>query len=250
MTDLMLTDDHLRAIMPALPAARRRELLPVLHAAVTEFAINTPARLAAFLAQLAHESGQLRFMEELWGPTEAQRRYEPDSSLAARLGNTDAGDGRRFKGRGPIQITGRANYRRYGELLGIDLLAEPERAAAPEPAFRIAALFWSKNGLNELADRVTAAAFRQITRRINGGLNGLADREAFYTVARTVLGVVEVSVPRGIERAPAAPATAPAEPFERGSEVIRELARRRPRKRRLPPAGGRSNRPNRSRGNR
>lgn len=226
----MLTEDHLRAIMPALPAVRRGQLLPVLQAAATEFAITTPARLAAFLAQLAHESGQFRFMEELWGPTEAQRRYEPASTLAARLGNIDTGDGRRFKGRGPIQITGRANYRRYGELLGIDLLADPARAASPDPAFRIAALFWAKNGLNELADQATAAAFQQITRRINGGLNGLEDRQAFYAVARTVLGVVETSLPRGVERAPTPAPPDTAAPFGRGHEVIRELAKRRPRK--------------------
>ena len=221
----MLTDDHLHAIMPALPVARRSELLPVLLAAAAEFAITTPARLAAFLAQLAHESGQFRFMEELWGPTAAQRRYEPACTLATRLGNTDAGDGKRFKGRGPIQITGRANYRRYGDLLGIDLLADAARAASPDPAFRIAALFWAKNGLNELADRATSTAFQQITRRINGGLNGIADREAFYHLACTVLGVAETSRPRGIERAPAPPSPDLAEPFERGHEVIRTLAR-------------------------
>jgi putative chitinase len=229
MTHLMLTDDHLHAIMPALPVARRSELLPVLLAAATEFAITTPPRLAAFLAQLAHESGQFRFMEELWGPTAAQRRYEPACTLATRLGNTDAGDGKRFKGRGPIQITGRANYRRYGDLLGIDLLADPDRAASPDPAFRIAALFWAKNGLNELADRATSTAFQQITRRINGGLNGIADREAFYRRACTVLGVVETSRPRGIEDAPTAPSPDLAEPFERGHEAIRTLARLQPR---------------------
>src|SRR6476660_8334126 len=99
----MLTSDQLHAIMPRLPAARSTELFPFLAAAMTEFAIDAPARAAAFLAQLAHESGQLRFMEEVWGPTSAQQRYEPETALAASLGNTDAGDGKRFKGRGPIQ---------------------------------------------------------------------------------------------------------------------------------------------------
>jgi predicted chitinase len=89
---------------------------------MTEFAIDAPPRAAAFLAQLAHESGQLRFMEEIWGPTGQQLRYEPASSLATSLGNTQAGDGKRFKGRGPIQITGRANYQRFGTLLGADLV--------------------------------------------------------------------------------------------------------------------------------
>jgi predicted chitinase len=121
----VLTGQQLQSIMPSTPAARREALLPFLQAAMTEFAIETPARVAAFVAQLAHESGQLRFMEEIWGPTPAQRRYEPASTLAATLGNTETGDGKRYKGRGPIQITGRANYRRFGDLLGTDLVADP-----------------------------------------------------------------------------------------------------------------------------
>jgi putative chitinase len=215
----------LHAIMPGLPAARNAQFLPFLQAAMTEFAIDAAARAAAFLAQLAHESGQFRFMEEIWGPTPAQRRYEPPSTLATQLGNTDPGDGHRFKGRGPIQVTGRANYRRFGDLLGLDLIAEPERAADPQAAFRIAALFWSKKGLNELADRSTADDFREITRRINGGFNGLAEREKFYAAARTVLGVGDAPATRGAAAraaAPRAPLPRSAEPeFERGFEAIR-----------------------------
>jgi putative chitinase len=90
----MLTDDQLQAIMPALPKAKRTIFVPVLNGALTEFSIQSPARQAAFLAQLAHESGELRFMQELWGPTPAQLRYEPQSTLASRLGNTEAGDGK------------------------------------------------------------------------------------------------------------------------------------------------------------
>ncbi len=161
-------------------------------------------------------------MEEIWGPTPAQRRYEPVSTLAATLGNTEAGDGRRFKGRGPIQITGRANYRRFGDLLGTDLISDPARAARPELAFRIAGLFWSKKGLNELADRATPEAFREITRRINGGFNGLEDRQKFYAVARRVLGVAEGSITRDTDLSGAG-----AEPaFERGHEAIRRQRQR------------------------
>jgi len=96
----MLTAEQLQSIMPGLSAKRRGEFLPCLQAAMTEFAIEAPARAAAFLAQRAHESGQFRFMEEIWGPTPAQVRYEPPGSLATTLGNTEAGDGKRFKGRG------------------------------------------------------------------------------------------------------------------------------------------------------
>ena len=186
----MLTTEQLQAIMPQLPAAKRTTYFPFLTAAVAEFDIDQPARTAAFLAQLAHESAQFRFMEEIWGPTAAQRRYEPPDELATTLGNTERGDGFRFKGRGPIQVTGRANYHRFGDLLGLDLVASPEQAARPEVAFRIAGLYWKKKGLNELADRVTAEAFREITRRINGGFNGLADRQQYYEKAKAVLGVV------------------------------------------------------------
>lgn len=223
----MLTAEQLKKIMPGLTEKKSSELLPFLQAAMTEFAIEAPARAAAFLAQLAHESGQFRFMEELWGPTAAQQRYEPQSPLATTLGNTDPGDGRRFKGRGPIQITGRANYRRFGDLLGIQLIADPPRAALPELAFRIAALFWSKKGLNELADLATDDAFREITRRINGGFNGLEERRTFYAAARSVLGVTTPPATRGM------PVPSPVEEpiFERGYEAIRgAVAPRRVRK--------------------
>jgi putative chitinase len=220
----MLTLEQLRLIMPDLPVARGTGFLPFLDAAMAEFAITTPARAAAFLAQIAHESGQLRFMEEIWGPTAAQGRYEPASTLASNLGNTSAGDGRRFKGRGPIQLTGRANYRRFGELLGVDLLTAPDQAAKPELAFRTAALFWTKNGLNELADQANGDAFKLITRRINGGVNGLADRQRFYTKACTVLGITTpaAGVMRSVPNRPVD------EPLGRGAEALRAALRRAP----------------------
>lgn len=217
----MLTGTQLREIMPRLPAPRLDEFLPHLNAAMGEFAIDSPARAAAFVAQLAHESGEFRWMEEIWGPTAAQRRYEPPSTLAARLGNTQPGDGTRFKGRGPIQLTGRANYQRFGQLLGIDLIAEPQRAASPDVAFRIAALYWANRGLNPLAD---AGDFREITRRINGGFNGLADRMKYFERARTILGeALTKALPR--RRGSAQPTTTvPADILSRGVEDIREFA--------------------------
>lgn len=228
----MLTPEQLHELMPGLPASRSETLFPFLTAAIAEFAIEPPARMAAFLAQVAHESAQFRFLEEIWGPTAAQRRYDPPGQLAAALGNTEPGDGRRFKGRGPIQITGRANYRRFGDLLGIDLLSDPAHAALPDVAFRIAGLFWAMKGLNELADEGTDDAFREITKRINGGLNGLSDRERFYGVARQVLGVAEAPVTRG---APTAPGRRTPEPaFDRGWEAIHADARRRARAKKAP----------------
>jgi len=222
----MPTAAQLRQIMPNLPAAKAATLLPHLNRAMAEYAINSMQRAAAFLAQLAHESGEFRWMEEIWGPTAAQRRYEPQTDLSKRLGNTAAGDGRRFKGRGPIQLTGRANYRRFGGLLGVDLVVAPERAAEPAVAFRVAALYWANRGLNELAD---AENFREITRRINGGFNGLADRQKYYARAQAVLA----SGPQALPRL-AAPATrpptrqVPTEPLARGHEAIRELTAKKP----------------------
>ena len=218
----MLTDVQLRQIMPNLAAAKLALYLPPLNAAMQAYGVNTMLRTAAFIAQLAHESGEFRWMEEIWGPTDAQRRYEPPNALAAKLGNTQAGDGKRFKGRGPIQITGRFNYVKYGGLLGVDLVADPARAAAPEVAFATAGLYWQSNGLNALAD---AQQFVTITRRINGGTNGLADRQMYYERAKTVLGVDAAT--RG------AP---PLAPLARGFEVIRAARARKPAAKQAAPA--------------
>ncbi|MDX2033561.1 MAG: glycoside hydrolase family 19 protein [Blastocatellia bacterium] len=182
----MISELNLQQIMPRLSADKRQLYLPFLNRVMRDFQIDTPLRTAAFLAQLAHESGELRFMEEIWGPTAQQKRYEPPTDLAKRLGNTQPGDGKRYKGRGPIQITGRANYRRYGGLLDLDLENNPDLAATPQVAFEIAGVYWQTNGLNELAD---IPDFVAITRRINGGVNGLADRQRYYETAKRVLGV-------------------------------------------------------------
>ena len=169
-----LTDLHLARIMRNASGRRRAECLQPFNDAMQANGIDTLNRAAAFVAQLAHESGELRWLEEIWGPTAAQKRYEPPSDLARRLGNTQKGDGFRYKGRGPIQVTGRFNYQKYGELLGLDLEGDPAQAAQPAVGFAIAGCFWSRNGLNALAD---AGDFSGITRRINGGQNGAADRD-------------------------------------------------------------------------
>jgi predicted chitinase len=181
---MKLTDLQLAKIMPKLPPTKRALYLPFLNSAMQQHEINTPRRAAAFLAQLCHESCQLKFMQELWGPTAQQKKYDPPHAVARGLGNKKKGDGFRYRGRGPIQLTGRANYIKYGQLLGVDLEGNPDLAAKPEYAFRTAGLYWKLNGLNELAD---VEDFTAITLRINGGLNGLEDREEYYEQAKRLL---------------------------------------------------------------
>lgn len=226
----MLTDAQLAAIMPNMPAARRALFLPALNQTMQAYTISNRLRAAAFLGQLAHESGEFRFMEELWGPTTQQKRYEPPSDLATRLGNTQPGDGKRYKGRGPIQITGRANYKRYGDLLGLNLVAQPELAATPAIGLSAAGMYWRTNGLNALAE---LQDYRGITRRINGGYIGWDERLRYYELAKKVLGTgfsvskgADVPVPKTRSRAPVTPFPVPVriprKPLERGLEEAGE----------------------------
>jgi putative chitinase len=151
-------------------------------AALIEFSIDTPVREAAWLAQIGHESGGFRFVREIWGPTPAQTRYEGRKDL----GNVEPGDGFRFRGRGLIQITGRANYTAAGKALGVDLVRRPELLEAPAMAARSAAWFWLTHGCNRFAD---VGDFVGLTRRINGGLNGVVDREKRWKRAQAALGL-------------------------------------------------------------
>jgi putative chitinase len=164
----LLTREQLAAVFPGLDTTTADYYLDPLRRALAEFEINAPVRAAAFLAQVGHESAGLRFWREVWGPTPDQIGYEPPSAKAKDLGNTEPGDGYRFRGRGPIQITGRANYRNCGLALGLDLVIEPELLEGPEHGFRAAGWFWKSRALNVFADRNTFDGFRFITRRING----------------------------------------------------------------------------------
>jgi len=169
-------------LLQILPNARTQAgvFVSALNTAMQHYQIVGAKRAAAFLAQIGHESGQLRYVREIWGPTASQRGYEGREDL----GNTVPGDGRKYCGRGLIQITGRANYARCGEALGLDLISHPELLELPQHAAMSAAWFWKQKGLNDLADR---DEFNTITRRVNGGLNGLADRLALWKKAREVL---------------------------------------------------------------
>ena len=158
--------------------------VPILNTAMVRYQIVGSLRMAAFIAQIGHESGQLRYVREM-GSDQYLSKYDT-GSLAKRLGNTPEadGDGQKYRGRGLIQITGRANYAECGEALGLDLVNHPELLEKPQHACMSAAWFWASRGLNTLAD---AGKFDTITRRINGGQNGAADRRALYAQALKVL---------------------------------------------------------------
>ena len=172
----MITIDDLKAICPVSSVKRMELFVEPLDAAMREFEIDNPAREAAFLAQLAHESGGFHYVQELASGSAYEGRKD--------LGNTEAGDGVRFKGRGLIQITGRSNYQRCSDALGVDFVANPAALETPVNACRSAAWFWKAHGLNELAD---AGDFLRITKRINGGTNGWADRQAYWERAKNAL---------------------------------------------------------------
>lgn len=171
-----LTIQAFSKCFPTLGPAKAEKYLPLLSAEMKAGGITTLLRMASFLAQLGHESCDLRHFEEL----ATGERYEGRKDL----GNTQPGDGKRFKGRGPIQLTGRANYRKAGEAIGVDLEASPERAAEPEIGFKTAVWYWNSRNLNRLAD---LRDFDGITRAINGGFNGKVDRDLRFAWALKAL---------------------------------------------------------------
>ena len=180
---MSITQQQLQQILPNA-GQTAGVFVPVLNTAMVRFQIVGTKRIAAFIAQIGHESGQFRYVREL-GNDQYLSKYDT-GSLAKRLGNTPEadGDGQKYRGRGLIQITGRANYMTCGEALALDLINQPELLEKPQHACMSAAWFWASRGLNTLAD---AGQFDTITRRINGGQNGAADRQALYARALKVL---------------------------------------------------------------
>ncbi|MBF2077980.1 MAG: glycoside hydrolase family 19 protein [Synechococcales cyanobacterium T60_A2020_003] len=173
-----ITAEQLQAIAPLGSGSQIRKFVPYLNRTMAEFGINTRLRQAHFLAQLAHESGEFNYVEEL----ASGDAYEGRSDL----GNTQPGDGRRYKGRGLIQITGRANYTDVSKALGVDVVRNPTLLSSDELAARSAGWFWQRSGLNALADRDDVVA---VTRRINGGTNGLSDRIQKLAAAKRAFGI-------------------------------------------------------------
>lgn len=182
----MVTLEQLKKIMPNAGQRAQVFLVP-LNDAMDEFGIDTPARQGAFLAQLCHESGSLRYVSEIASGMAYNGRKDlgntkPEAvAIAAQHGSTP---GPWWKGHGLIQVTGYDNHLACGTALGLDLLNEPTLLEQPVHAARSAAWFWTSRNLNDLAD---AGDFERITKRINGGLNGYDDRLAAYDRAKEVL---------------------------------------------------------------
>lgn len=174
---MMLTSEQLLKIMPT---ARTRVGMYIryINDYADKFGITTNLRMAHFLAQIAHESGELRYTQEL----ASGKAYEGRKDL----GNTHVGDGVRFKGRGLIQITGRANYEAYKKFCGYDVVARPELLEKPLGAVRSAMWYWREHGLNGLADK---DSLESVTKRINGGYNGLESRRKYLRRAKVALGL-------------------------------------------------------------
>lgn len=146
---------------------------PVLSGYLNKYDINTPLRIAHFLAQCAEESDGFKTLSEYATGGEYEGRKD--------LGNIRPGDGVRYKGRGAIQVTGRDNYKRVGDALGIDLVNMPERAAEPAVGLLVSCEFWKEKDLNRLADQDNVVA---VTHKVNGGENGLADRKVYLSRAK------------------------------------------------------------------
>lgn len=167
--------DELQRLSPGLPRDQAEKMAPVVSAAIEHAGITDKRERAAFLAQVAHETDGFRTMEEY----ASGKDYEGRKSL----GNTEPGDGEKFKGRGLVQLTGRENYTRAGEALGIDLVNQPELAAHSPHAERIAAWYWADKGIGPLARE---GRFESVTRGINGGDNGKTSRREYYERALTL----------------------------------------------------------------
>ena len=174
----MITNDLLKGAWPSSTEANRQKFLPFFNRYLPEYGITSKVAVAAFLAQIGHESGQMRYAEEL----ASGKAYEGRKDL----GNTEPGDGVRFKGRGLIQITGRTNYAQLSKAFGVDFIAHPELLSQPEWAVRSACWWWANRKPTTIAESAPLGdetAFRRITKIINGGYNGFADRWKLYGYA-------------------------------------------------------------------
>jgi len=175
------------AVAPRFSGAKKQAQARIIGAisnifssTLDKYNINSRLRIAHFMAQVTHECAGFRTTEEFASGAAYNGRKD--------LGNTHPGDGKRFKGRGFIQLTGRANYQHFGNILGIPLENNPELAAEPVTALLIACEYWRQHGISEVADRDDLIA---ATKRVNGGLNGLDDRRRYLVRAKAELARIQ-----------------------------------------------------------
>lgn len=207
---MIIVESQIRRIMPNVKEARVKEFVKCFNEWSDRFGISTPLRFVHFIAQIAHESGEFKSMEEnlnysadgllrvfpkyFTKETAAQYARKPEKIAnkvyANRMGNGNeaSGDGWRFKGRGAIGTTGRDNYKAYAdsEFCVGDLMNHPEWLAQSPGCYKSAMYFWWKNGLNQIADTDDVV---KVTKRVNGGTNGLAQRQYYYRMAKRVMGI-------------------------------------------------------------
>lgn len=169
----MITDEQLKLIYPHSSKANRDKYLPFLNQFMDEYEVNTNLRQRHFLSQIGHESVELLYSKELASGSAYEGRLD--------LGNTEAGDGVRFKGRGLIQITGRSNYFKLSKAFGVNFIIDPQLLEQPKWAVKSAFWFWRVNNLNDLAD---LDDIKKVTKKINGGYNGLEDRKRIYKLCK------------------------------------------------------------------
>lgn len=173
---MILTADILKNAVPYITDVRIIKYLQALNDTLVKYQINSPLRVAHFLAQVGHESASFRYVEEIASGAAYEGRKD--------LGNIYKGDGVKFKGRGVIQITGRTNYGAYSKATGIDFIATPKKLAEVPHCIDSAGWFWNNRSLNVFADKDDV---KTITRKINGGYNGMSDRVMRLGVAKRVL---------------------------------------------------------------
>lgn len=175
---MIVTKAQLKACMPLVTAENLEKFTDPLNETLERYDIKSPQRLSCFIAQIAHESGSLRYVREL----ATGEAYEGRLSL----GNRFPGDGRKYKGRGLIQITGRTNYQNLSNSFGVDFINNPTLLEGPLYASLSAGWFWDLRKLNELADVMD---FKKITLRINGGYNGYEDRLKYFEYCKQTFGI-------------------------------------------------------------
>lgn len=178
---MILQEGQLIRLVPGLKKVREGELIVALTPALAEFEITTAARLCACLAQFAHETVGFKFLREL-GNIEYLSKYD----FREDLGNNAEGMGAKYRGRGFIQLTGLINYQKAEKALNLTLVDKPELLEQLDIAARVSCWWWKDHGLNELADADGVAAFKKITKIINGGYNGLNSRINYWTTAKTI----------------------------------------------------------------